>query len=197
MSITTIQEFRDAIEEGVNADIADLPRGTTLAWFPTVSQSPTMFKVTQPVPFDQYSTVIAVFDQGEAVTVYSLPRAVPEPKPSDWKVQPPLRYTLTKNAPTYVAEELSIDTMAELIIDEWNLVAESLSSAEAEREAVADWLATQGARTADSVAEEVREGAHNEDDDSDADDDEPESKPGLNGASPATTSEAIPAEVVK
>ena len=196
MSIKTIQEFRDRIEEGVNADLTDLPKGTTFAWFPNpVSGEPTMFKVLENVPFDAFSTVIAIFDQGDSITVYTLPRAVPDPKPTNWKVQPQIRYTLTKNAPTYFAEVMSIDAMADLIVDEWNLVAESLSSAEAEREAIADWLSEQPMGPTPILAEKIREGVHADGDDEEEDDDDvPESKPGLNGAA---TTEAIPAEVVK
>jgi hypothetical protein len=198
MSIKTIQEFRDRIEEGVNADITDLPKGQSVAWFaPPGSNTATMFRVLSDVPFDAYSTVIALFDQGDSITAYTLPKAPPELKPADWKVTSPCRYTLTKTAPTYLMEVMTIDAMADLIVDEWNLVADTMSSAEAEREAIADWLSSQPSTShATGVAEIIRSGEYAEEDEEEDDAPESSSTPTTNGAAPPSAP-AIPAEVVK
>lgn len=147
MTITTIKEFSDALIEGVRADFEDLPKGSAFAWFPTVTNAPTVFRHGEQVPFDPYSRIIALFQDEGVAKVYSMPAAPPNPVPADWKSRAPTRYTLTKTAPTYFAETMSLDAMASELIDEWNQIADGVNAADMELEAVIGYIEDQLANT--------------------------------------------------
>jgi hypothetical protein len=191
MTITTIKEFGDAILEGVRADFNDLPKGATFAWFNNPStNSPTMFKHGEPVPFDSFSRVIALFQDDDVVRIYTMPAAPPNPIPADWKARSPTRYTLTKTAPTYFAETMNLDAMASEMIEEWNAIADGINAADIELESVIEYiegLAIEGAMVNSSVLlEGLRNEEHREEDDSDP---EPETEPDASAA-PAVPTDA-------
>lgn len=161
MAIKTIGEFGAAILEGVSVDIDDLPKGSMAAWFADpATNRPTIFRVNAAVPFDAYSRVIAIFQGEETIRVYTLPAAPPEPRPADWKDQSPSRFTLTKTAPTYVAEVMNLDAMAALLIDEWDTLGDT-DSAEEELAAVIEYLR---GKNLTSLAEALEAGEHHADD---------------------------------
>jgi hypothetical protein len=180
--ITTVEQFRDRISDGVHADIDDMPRGMMVAWF-----GGTMWKPGEAVPFDEYSRVIAIFQNDDVARVYSLPAAPPNPIPGGWKVKSPIRYSLTKTAATYVAEVMDLTTFADEIINEWNEVALGMSSAEAEREAIIDHIESFGAEvlTGSVLVQELRDEIHLADDDDDSPDDEPNDEPAAPSVPPA------------
>lgn len=176
MPITTAKELIDAVMEAV-PNITMLPRVQRVAWFPTVGAGPTAFKSGEEVPIDPSSLVFSIFHDDEVIRIYTLGKAAPTPKPDGWVAQPPTRYTLTKAAPTSVAEIMSLDTMAEEMINEWTNVESSMSSAEAEREAVIAWVASFGDEpiSSSTLIQDLRDEVHLEsDDDEDDDIDEPE-----------------------
>jgi hypothetical protein len=184
--ITTIKAFSERILSGVQADIDDLRRGGGAMWFGP--GSPCFIELTKPLPFDEYSVAIAVFQNDSVIRVYTLPAVPPTPRPAAWKTREPMCYTLTKLAPTYVFETMSLETMADEIVDEWNELAVEMSSAEAEREAVIDYIESFGAEPigAMTLAQEIRDEVHLEDDDDEGD--EP-----LNGTAQEPASPTIPA----
>lgn len=170
--ISSIEEFRDRILDGVHTDIDDLPKGAMVAWFGGAT-----FKPNEAVPFDEFSRVIAIFQNDDVARVYSLPAAPPQPVPSGWKVKSPIRYTLTKVAPTYVAEVMDLTTFADEIIDEWNEVGLGMNSAEAEREAIIAHIEAFGAEAIGGAAlvQELRDEVHLDDGDDDNEPSEDES----------------------
>ena len=133
--VTTIERFNARIARGVGD--AATPVGSMVAWFGPDGK-PSHWRPAGAVPFDPFSIIIALFQNDAAVRVYTLPAAIPEPQPKDWKVRRPLRYTLTKAAPTYVVEEMDLTTMADEIIDERVRLAAGMSTADAELERVID-----------------------------------------------------------
>lgn len=137
--ISTITEFTDKILDGVGADINDLPRSSSMLWLGP-GGSPVFLEVKKAVPFDPSSFVVAIFHNDAVVRVYTLPLKQPTPVPDGWKVRPPQRYTLSRTASTYVCDEMSLDTMADEIVEEWNQLALEMSSADIELEAVKDYI---------------------------------------------------------
>lgn len=192
MPITTIKEFSDALIEGVRADFNDLPKGSAFAWFPTTTGGPTMFKHGEPVPFDSYSRIIALFQDDGVARVYAMPAAPPNPVPADWKMRSPTRYTLSKQAPTYFAETMSLDAMADMLIEEWNEVAGELNAADFELESVLEYiegLAVEGAMVNSNV---ILDGLRNEEHrgiEDDSDSTETETEP-VASAAPSVPTDA-------
>lgn len=191
MSITTAQEVIAAISEAV--EIGDLPQPQKAVWFPPPGfAAPTTIDLAKDVPFDPNSVVIGIFHDEDEIRIYSLGKAAPTPAPAGWKPSLPTRYVLTRTAPTYVSEAMSMDTMAEEMIDEWNRVASAISSAEVEREAVIAWLAGFGDEAlpqAPSLIQELRDEVHLQDDDDDLDEpDDTEADPTAAPAVPVVAS---------
>lgn len=162
MAIETVEQFRQRILDNVTDDIDELPRGVEAAWFnDPVTNTPTKFQINQSVPFDKFSRVVAVFQSDDVIRVYSMPSAPPDPKPADWPTRPPTRYTLTRTAPTYVAEILTLEAMADAISDEWNAVGDANETAAGELETVLEFLAGQDKLIdRDQLIMQLREGAH-------------------------------------
>jgi hypothetical protein len=166
MPITSGKEFGEKIIAGMPADINDLPRAQKTTWFNAPNGKPTVFEMSKAVPFDPYSFVVGMFHDDEVIRIYTVPLVPPEPKPEEWKVRSPTRYILTRAAPTFVSEVMSLDVMADEIIDEWAQVADGMNSAEVEREAVIAHLESYGAEplSPKSLIEELRDEVHLEDD---------------------------------
>jgi hypothetical protein len=131
----TWAEFGERILEGAGVDIETLKHGQMVVWFPAPNGSPSVFKQGDPCPMDPMSRVIAIFQNDDVIRVYTL-AVPPEPKPDAWKPQPPACYTLSRTAPTYVIETMMLDVMADEIADEWSELADGMSSAARELEAV-------------------------------------------------------------
>lgn len=164
MTIETLDQFRTRILEGVVADIDDLPKGMSAAWFnnPATNQ-PTIFQVKEVAPFDKYSRVVAIFQGDHTVRIYTMASAPPDPKPADWPPREPTRYTLSRTAPTYVAEVMTLEAMADAIIDEWNLVA-GPETPDDELEAVIEYIAGLDVLVErDKLLTALREGDHHDD----------------------------------
>lgn len=120
----TLDELRKYIQDNLIVDLDELPLGRSVAWFnnPSTGQ-PTMIEFNSPLPFDTFSTVIAIFQTDHAFRVYTLPGARPDPVPNGWRDRAPTRFTLSKTAPTYCAEVMSLEAMARAIVDESNALA--------------------------------------------------------------------------
>jgi len=179
MPITTAQEMIEAIFEAI-PNLSKLPQGRSVGWLPAPgSLAPTMIKAGEPIPFDPYSRVVSIFHDDEVIRVYTLGLVPPEPKPKDWTPSPPMRFTLTKSAPTYVSEIMNLDTMATEMIKEWVMVESDMTSTEAEREKVVAYLEAfvtdMQSAMFNEIIQDIREGVHAEPDDDDDDDlDEPD-----------------------
>lgn len=176
MAIETVEQFYKRIIERVADDIDALPKAMSAAWFdnPTTKR-PTIFQVQEIHPFDPFSRIIAIFQDADTIRVYTLPAAPPEPKPADWQPRQPTRYTLSRTAPTYVAEIFPLEAAAEAIADEWNAIA-GPDTAEDELEAVIDFLREQGPMLdRDKVIAQLEAGEHQDagDDDEGEGDDKP------------------------
>lgn len=163
MAIETFDQFRTRVLEGVVADIDELPRGSSAAWFNNpVTGKPTIFNVKEPAPFDQYSRVIAIFQDAHTIRVYTAASAPPDPKPADWPMREPTRYTLTKVAPTYVAEVMTLEALADAVVDEWNLVA-GPETPDDELASILEYIATlDTVLERDKLLTSLRDGAHHE-----------------------------------
>lgn len=80
-----------------------LPMGSVFAWFSTTdSAKPTAFQTGKPSPLKASFLVIAIFQEEHAVRVYGLPEKQGKPEESI-----PLRWTLTKTAPTMFVEQFA------------------------------------------------------------------------------------------
>jgi hypothetical protein len=200
MPITTVKEFGEAILEGVRAPIDDLPKPALVAWF-GLNASLLYIEINKPNPLDRFSVVIAIFHDEEALRIYTLPAALPQGvsgsggkfvdgngNPVDWRIRAPSRSILSRIAPTYVTEAFpNLDVMADAIIDEWNMLADGISSADAELEAVIEYLETfpKGGVSVEHILDDLRAGAHHiDEDDEDDGDDSPTTTPNQEPASP-------------
>lgn len=135
--ITTLEQFHARIARGVGDTTR--PVGSLVSWFGP-NGAPSFWKPREPVPFDKGSVIIAIFQSDDVVRVYTLPAKTPEPKPADWVERRPLRYTLTRVAPTYVTEEMDLQMMADELIDEHVQVVTGMNSADAELERVIEMV---------------------------------------------------------
>ncbi len=171
MAITTIKEFGEKILEGVNADIDDLPKGSMAAWFGAAGSGVTYFRHGETMPIEQYSRIVGIFQGDNDIRVYTIcvdPKSAGLETPAGWKTQPPRRYTFTKTAPTYVAEVMSLETMADEIIEEWNELADDDDDEPGEFEAITEYIG--GLDTLldrDRLLADLNDGAHHPDDEGD------------------------------
>lgn len=80
-----------------------LPMGSVFAWFSTTdSAKPTAFQVGKPSPLKTTFVVVAIFQEEHVVRIYGLPE-----KPGKPEDNIPLRWTLTKTAPTMFVEQFA------------------------------------------------------------------------------------------
>ena len=141
VKITNFKEFNARVAEGIAEYLGHVPSTAMVAWFGP-GGAPSYFRPLAPMPIDRYSIPIAIFQNDDVVRIYTLPalppemRSPPEPPEKDWVVRKPLRFTLTKTAPTYVTEEMDLTIMSSEIIDEWTQAATEMNSADAELEKV-------------------------------------------------------------
>ena len=63
MPITTVQEFRDYIEENTVADLDDVPKCGTVGWFGNGGFM--FFEAFKPNPIDRFSTIFKNSDSLE------------------------------------------------------------------------------------------------------------------------------------
>ena len=116
-----VDELTQKIEEASGLAVDELRRTSGFVWFPPFDPSgkptlPVVVAVGAPFPLKDGAVVYAMFQDNEVVRVYTLSRD--QQKPS-----PPSCYTLTKTAPTYAAEVMSLDTFIDEIAEEWQMVA--------------------------------------------------------------------------
>lgn len=116
-----VDELTQKIEEASGLSIDELPRMSGWVWFPPFDVTgkpvhPIVVSAGQEFPLKDGAIVFAMFQDNEVVRVYTLSR---DPK----KASPPSRYTLTKTAPTYGAEVMSLETFIDEIAEEWQIVA--------------------------------------------------------------------------
>ena len=111
-----VDELTQKIEEASGLTIDELPRMTGWSWFQGPDSKLVVVVLGQEFPLKAGAVTYAMFQDNEVVRVYTLSR-----DPS--KASPPSRYTLTKSAPTYGAEVMSLDTFIDEIAEEWQIVA--------------------------------------------------------------------------
>jgi hypothetical protein len=168
--VMTAREFGERIVEGAGVDIESLRHGALFAWFDKM-----VFRQAEPLPMNPQATVIAIFQNDDVVRVYTLARP-PDPRPDSWKPGPPACYTLSKAAPTYVVETMSLEVMADEIADEWSELADGMSSAARELEAVVAHVEGMDELIhRDQLLKDLAEGIHHGIDD----EDEPEEPSGV------------------
>jgi len=184
MPIQTVEDFRDYLTDHMIVEPDELPVGRSCAWFANPQTGvPTMFEVSKPVPFDSYSGVLAIFQTEQVIKVYSIPLPPPTPRPSDWQDRRPTRYTLTRVAPTYVAETMTWDVLAQAVVADGNELAGG------ETQMMIDYIAGQSEEMLkrDELVEALEDGAHLAGDDAtftgaEPEDEEPEEA--TNGTTP-------------
>lgn len=166
MAIETVEQFYKRIIDRVVVDVDELPKAMTAAWFVNPdTKSPTMFEVQKLVPFDPYSRVIAIFQSEETIRIFSLAAAPPVPPDPNWQARQPTRYTLSRLAPTYVAEILTLEGAADAIADEWNELA-GPDTAEDELGAVVEFVAgLEPLIKRDELLAQLNDGAHHDEED--------------------------------
>jgi hypothetical protein len=187
----------DKIVEELPVDLDDMPHVWTLHWAGTSIQP------QKPMPFDPFSMATWIFHDDTTIRVYTLGSEKPAAFTGEWKIRPAIRWTLTKATPDYVGEDMTIDVWIDAIIDECTQVVADMSSAEMEREAIADYIEGAVVAASDPTFEDlaagIRAGDHNgdEDDDEDDTDEKPTVSPAIpiaptvpNGGAP--TAEAKP-----
>lgn len=172
MAIETLAQFQQRIIDQVDADIDELPRGMSAAWFNNPDTGkPTIFTAGDFAPFDRYSKVVAIFQDPTTIRVYTLPAQPPTPPDPNWQARQPTRYLLSKAAPTYVAEIMSLSAAADAIADEWNELA-GPETPDDELAAVIDFLVElPPVIQRDELVRQLSAGEHR-DDEGDGDDDE-------------------------
>lgn len=189
-TLTTVQDFFKYVQENAVSDIDELPKVGSVGWFGP-NGGLIYFEVGKPNPYDPFSLVFAIFQDGDEFRLYQLPGAIPkEPeKAKDWRVRPPSRWTLSRLAPTYAAEAFPhLDAMADAVLEEWDQVGEGMTSADAELELVLAHLEAAGPLTTrqeliDELTATLHRGAHDGADDDE--DDEPEVPTTIAGIPPA------------
>lgn len=210
--ITSVKEFGEYIQNNALVDPTELPKDAQVGWFGP-SGTISFIDVGKPLPLDPYSTVLAIFHDETSYRLYTAPTAVPNPRPTEWKDRALGRWILNVVSPTFVVESFpTLDVMADAIVEEWNAVAGEIGGAEAELDAVIDYLevaleAGQSGERAPSLMsliEGLRAGDHHGDDDDDDDEDsgedspEDETQPQTEPASPpAATTSGAPAQEAK
>jgi hypothetical protein len=171
----------EKIIEELPVDIDDLPRVWMARW---QGQAITPGK---PLPFDQFSMATWVFHDDKSIRVYTLGAEKPaDVAAKDWKIRPSIRYTLVVGSPDVIGEEMNVDVWIDEIVNECTQVVADMSSAEMEREAIADYIEAGVPGWASNptgvplptalakLAEEIRANVHNEtDDETDEPTDEP------------------------
>jgi hypothetical protein len=114
------------------ADIEDLDliQVSSFMWFPMTSAAPTLFRTLHPTPMptDNPQMVLCIFHKSsEEMHVYIVPvtAANADSKPHERIIAtdkgPPLRYTLSKTAPTLTVESIALPLFREEIIKEMRL----------------------------------------------------------------------------
>ena len=115
-----VDELTQKIEEASGLSVDELPRMSGFVWFASVKDNlptpPMVIAAGAPFPLKDGAVVYAMFQDNEVVRVYTLSR-------DPTKASPPSRYTLTKAAPTYGAEVMSLETFIDEIAEEWQMVA--------------------------------------------------------------------------
>jgi hypothetical protein len=197
MAIQTIKELGEAILEGVRADPSMLPKPALVAWFGP-NASLLYIEINKPSPMDRFSVVVGIFHDDDNIRIYTLPASVPKEATKgpdgklmvgnfEWIVRSASRIILSRISPTYVQESLpNLDALADAMIDEWNVLAEGVTSAELELESVCDYLEGLepgryglSADAVSALAQDLRAGEHHADDE-DEDEDEGEEAPDAN-----------------
>jgi hypothetical protein len=177
----TFKEFYAAIVENVRAEIDDLPHGSMVTWFPDPNGRPTVFRQSKPCPLDPESIIFAIFQGPTDARVYTLGAPPPDPKPTGWTGRAPTRYTLTKTAPTFVAETMTLEAMANEMAEEWNQIADGVNAADIELESVIEYIEGLAVGSGFVAKADLIEGLRNEDH-RDLPDDEPETEPDASAA---------------
>lgn len=190
--ISNMQEFQSYVKDGTRGYLDSVPIAAMAAWFgPGGSQM--YFQPLGQFQIDPYSTPIAIFHDDNVIRVYTLPSKVPDPKPAVWTDRRPRRYTFTKTAPTYVVEEMDLQLMADEIIDEWVVLAEATSSAEAELDKVIQWITDEKPATIADIIVGLHEGAHRMTDDDGDEEEEDDDASGGGNVTPPPAPQTPPA----
>lgn len=151
----SLEELGKEIEELVGQPIADLPQPDHFAWWHPEKNNGegkapggyVTFKRGARHPWMPKLMVTAMFRDGEELRIYTLPAE--ELDPGQWGVR---RYFLSKkDSGSFEVEDIPLGLFAQLIADEWTLVAEGVRSAERERNQIVAYLETFDGSAADAA----------------------------------------------
>lgn len=140
------------------------------------SLKPTVFRRGQPWPFNDVMVIWDMFDDGDSLVVYAIAdRDRAEKKKPGAPLPVPSRYTVSKSAPIFGAENMALDTWIDLIALEWATLGEDINGVEMERERVLEYLRSlpEDYRVRDAAAD-IEEEVHCIEDDGEDDPDEPD-----------------------
>jgi hypothetical protein len=138
------------------ANLDELPLCSQYVW-PSPEGQPMRFSLGEPSPFKNPARVFAIFLDEDLARVYTMPAGG-----ADEKNRAPKRYTL-QSWSRFGVEAMGLQTFLDEIATEIG----DLDPAGEEREAIAQWLAE---NVSPAVADQIREGAHEDVEDEDEDD---------------------------
>lgn len=110
-----ILDLAKRIESEAGVADMNITAVTAATWFPGPNGQPTVIRHGQPNPFNDSMTVLIMFQDTGELRVY----AIQTKEGEGITPAPPARYTLSKQAPTYVTESIpTLDLFVEEIATE-------------------------------------------------------------------------------
>jgi hypothetical protein len=171
MTIQTTKELFEAISEGVRADPATLRKVMLFRW------NNLYFRVEKTAaPLDEFSIIFCIFQDEREYRFYTLAAKPPEPLPANWKTQAPQLFTLVKGSSDYTVEAMPLETMADLLIEEWNAIADGVNAADYELELVLEHVESLSAGGSMVNSALLLESLRNEEHREEGDDSDPETE---------------------
>jgi len=132
-------------------DLPSLPLPSVYNWFkPDTGYS--IFRLKEAHPWDASMIVHAMFRDDDEIRIYAVPGPNADPKTAALR-----RFVLSKRHPCYEVEIFNVEAYAQAIADEWVVVAAGMTTPDAEREKIVEYLKDKGYH---SVAQAIENGDH-------------------------------------
>lgn len=142
----TVNTLMTAIQERVGrlgVDIDDLPVAQVYSWWHPMYGKYQDFRHGERHPWDDGLLVVGLFRDDDEVRVYTV-RDKPTTGADKQDVSPFKRFILSKRNQSYEVELLTHEGFVESIADEWMVVAEGMTTADAERDRIVKFLKKKG-----------------------------------------------------
>jgi hypothetical protein len=136
-----ITRIRDRVER-FGVDVDDLPAASVYAWWSPQYGKYQHFRLGEEHPWDKQLRVAFLFREDNAIRAYTVPG--PDWKPKEGDQHPLKRWILSKENQSYEVETLTLEGFIQGVADEWMVVAEGMTTADAERDRIVDFLKTKG-----------------------------------------------------